>query len=49
MSDMGAYAVIYDILAPRIVVDVDRDASKGGHLGGEFVEAGVVLPGARTS
>lgn len=38
------YAVIDDILVPRIVVDVDCDAAEGGDFGGELVEAGVILP-----
>lgn len=41
----GVYAVINDFLVARIVVDVDGDAAEGGDLGGELVEAGVVLPG----
>lgn len=37
------YAVIYHILASRIVVDVDRNAAQRGNLGGEFREAAIIL------
>ena len=30
-------------MVPSVVVDVDCDAAEGGDLGGEFIEAGVVL------
>ena len=40
----GAYAAIEDILVAGVIVDVDCDAAEGGDLGGEFIEAGVVLP-----
>lgn len=39
------YAVLDDILAARVVVDVDRDAAQRRDFGGEFGEAGVVLSG----
>lgn len=39
----GWYAVVDDILAAGIVVDVDRDAAQGGDFGGELRESGVVL------
>jgi len=39
------YAVLDDILAARVVVDVDGDAAQGGDFGGELGEAGVVLSG----
>jgi len=42
----GAYAAIDDILTPCIIVDVDCNAAEGGDLGGELLEAGVVLPNA---
>lgn len=41
---MGAYAAVKDILVAGVIVDVDCDAAEGGDLGGEFIEAGVVLP-----
>ena len=34
------------MLVPRIVVDVNCDATEGGDFGGEFVEEVVVLPGS---
>lgn len=37
------YAVVNDILAARVIINVDRDAAEGGDLGRKFVEAGVVL------
>jgi len=37
------YAVLDDILAARVVVDVDCDAAQCGDFGGELGEAGVVL------
>ena len=37
-------AAVEDALVARIVVDVDGDAAQGGDLGGELVEARVVLP-----
>lgn len=40
---VSTYAVIDYILAPRIVVDVDRNAAQRGDFGGKFREAGVVL------
>lgn len=43
MKEGGGYAVIDDVLAPGIVVDVDCDSAEGGDFGGEFGEAGVVL------
>ena len=47
MLERGAtYTAVNDILAPRIVVDVDCDAAKSGDFGGELFEAGVVLPNA---
>ena len=39
-----AYAVVNDILAAGVVVDIDCHATEGRDLGGEFGEAGVVLP-----
>lgn len=42
-----AYRVVQHSLVARVVVDVDRDAAQGRDLGGELVEAGVVLPGER--
>ena len=39
----AAYAVVDDVLVPRVVVDVDCDAAEGGYFGGEFGEAGIVL------
>jgi len=39
------YAVLDDILAARVVVDVDGDAAQGGDFGGELGEAGLVLSG----
>ena len=42
-AEEDAYAIIYDFLAPRIVVDVDCHAAQGRDFGGEFIEAGVVL------
>lgn len=41
------YAVIDDILAPCIVVDIDCYAAQGGDFGGKLFESGVVLPGER--
>lgn len=43
-----AYRVVQHSLVARVVVDVDRDAAQGRDLGGELVEAGVVLPGERS-
>jgi hypothetical protein len=40
------YAVLDDILAARVVVDVDCDAAQCGDFGGELGEAGVVLSAA---
>lgn len=37
------YAVLDDILAARVVIDVDCDAAQCGDFGGELGEAGVVL------
>lgn len=37
------YGVVDDILSPRVVVDVDGDATQGGHLGRQLVQARVVL------
>ena len=39
----GTYTVINDLLAPRIVVDIDCYAPQGRDFGGEFIEAGVIL------
>ena len=39
-----AYAVVYNILAPGVVIDVNCDTTQSGDFGGELVEAGVVLP-----
>ena len=46
-QDLGglAYAVVNDILAPRIIVDVDCHAAQGRDFGGEFIETRVVLAG----
>lgn len=41
---LAAYTAIEDILVAGVIVDVDCDAAEGGDLGGEFIEAGVVLP-----
>lgn len=38
------YAVVDDILAAGVIVDVNCYAAEGGHFRGEFREAGVVLP-----
>jgi hypothetical protein len=39
-----AYGVVDDLMAASIVVDVNGHAAKGRDLGGQLVEAGVVLP-----
>jgi hypothetical protein len=44
-----AYSAVDDMLIARVVVDVDCDAPERGDLGGEFVEAGVVLSVRRIS
>lgn len=41
----GRYRVIQDMLVARVVVDIYRDAAKGGNFGGEFGEEVVVLSG----
>lgn len=41
---MCTYSRINNMLIPRTVVDVDCDAPERRDFGGEFVEAGVVLP-----
>ena len=42
-----AYAVVNDILAAGVVVDIDCHATEGRDFGGEFGEARVVLPERR--
>lgn len=44
-KERKAYRAVDDLVIPCVVVDVDRDAAQGGDLGGELVEARVVLSG----
>jgi hypothetical protein len=43
-EEEATYGIVDDVLGSGIVVDVDGYAAQGGDLGGELVEAGIVLP-----
>lgn len=43
MEFESTYGVVDDVLRPRIIVDVDGDATQGGHLGRQLVQPRVVL------
>ena len=43
MEEIRSYAVVNDILAPRIVVDIDCHTPQCGDFGGELIEARAVL------